>query len=152
MKLRGFELVTDNHRKHKKGVQLPVRADSMSAGYDFVTPTDINIHPGCQVVVWTDVKAYMRENEVLQLFVRSSVGIKRSVILSNGTGIIDASYYNNPDNDGNVGICLINNGKIVQHFEAGERIAQGIFTTYLTADEDNVLNSERTGGIGSSGK
>lgn len=152
-KLRGFEVVSDTNRKHKKvELNAPQRADAKSAGYDFFTPTDINIHPGRQVVVWTDVKAYMQENEVLQLFVRSSVGIKRGVVLANGTGIIDASYYNNPDNDGNIGICLINNSKIVQHFEAGERIAQGIFTAYLVADDDNVLHNERKGGFGSSGK
>ncbi|MFS0878064.1 dUTPase [Solibacillus isronensis] len=161
-KTRGFEIVADIHRKHvvreeyAKDLSViniaPHRADARSAGYDFVTPTKLTINPGEQVVVWTDTKAYMQDNEVLQLFVRSSVGIKRNVVLANGTGIIDASYYNNPDNDGNIGICLINIGKTVQHFEAGERIAQGIFTTYLAADVDLVLNNERTGGIGSSGK
>lgn len=152
-KLRGFEVVADTHRKHKEAqISVPQRADAKSAGYDFVTPTDINVYPGRQLIVWIDVKAYMQDNEVLQLFVRSSVGIKRSVVLANGTGIIDASYYNNHDNDGNIGICLINNSKVIQHFEAGERIAQGIFTPYLVADNDNVLHNERKGGFGSSGK
>lgn len=152
MKVRGFESVSDKHRKHDNLLVLPLRADAKSAGYDFITPTAFTLHPGEKHVVWTDVKAYMQDNEVLQLFVRSSVGIKRNVVLANGTGIIDASYYNNPDNDGNIGICLINMSDQIQRFDSGERIAQGIFTTYLAADNDYVLHSERKGGFGSSGK
>ena len=34
----------------------------------------------------------------------------------------------------------------------GERIAQGVFSKYLVVDNDETLNKERTGGIGSSGK
>ena len=159
-KLRGFEVVLEKLRKHSEYFAkdlskinvIPQRADAGSAGYDFVTPTAFTLPPGAKHVVWTDVKAYMQDHEVLQLFVRSSVGIKRDIVLANGTGIIDASYYNNPDNDGNIGICLVNNGLQSHHFEAGERIAQGIFLPYLVADNDNPIHNERAGGFGSSGK
>ena len=51
----------------------------------------------------------MPDDEVLMLYIRSSIGIKQHVTLANGTGIIDADYFSNPDNDGNIGICLQNN-------------------------------------------
>lgn len=152
-RIRGFEVVTDSHREHPGAeIQLPRRADAGSAGYDFVTPTDILLLPGGKVTVWTDVKAYMQEAEFLPIYVRSSLGIKCSVALANDVAIIDQSYYSNNKNDGNIGICLVNMGDDLQLFKAGERIAQGIFTPYLVADADNPILDERTGGFGSSGK
>ena len=151
-KVRGFEVVSDEHRKHPDvDIQLPTRSDSRSAGYDFYTPVDIIIQPGERYLVWTDVKAYMQDNEVLMLYVRSSIGVKKGLVLSNGTGIIDSSYYSNIDNDGRIGISLFNTSNKEAVILAGERIAQGVFMQYLAADEDYVLNKERTGGFGSSG-
>src|SRR5690554_922658 len=162
-KVRGFEPVIDEKKQygskinvHGKDmtiypeVQFPVRADPLSAGYDFYTPVDVTILPGQSQVVWTNVKAYMQPGEVLLIFVRSSVGIKHNVTLANGTGVIDASYYGNESNDGNIGICLRNNSGQAKEYKAGERIAQGIFLPFLVADEDNTLKEERTGGFGSS--
>ena len=34
------------------------------------------------------------------------------------------SYYNNPDNDGNIGIALVNTSGIAVKLDAGDRIAQ----------------------------
>jgi len=67
-------------------------------------------------------------------------------------GIIDSSYFNNPDNEGNIGVCLINEGDSDVVFSAGDRIAQGIFQKYLVADIDLVVNKKRLGGIGHSGR
>lgn len=152
-RVRGFEIVADEFRKHPEiDIQLPTRSDSRSAGYDFYSPVDVIIQPGERCLVWTDVKSYMQENEVLMLYVRSSIGVKKGVVLSNGTGIIDSSYYSNPSNDGNIGISLFNTSNKEVHIKAGERIAQGVFIQYLVTDDDNVLNDERAGGFGSSGK
>ena len=67
------------------------------------------------------------------------------------TGIIDSDYYNNPTNDGNIGIMLRNMTDEVIELMGGEKIMQGIFTKYLIADNDNATE-ERIGGIGSTGK
>jgi dUTP pyrophosphatase len=147
MKVRGFEFVDEKHKKGDDG-QLPLRATKTSAGYDFYSNETIIIPPFNKHVFWTNVKAYMQENEVLQLYVRSSIGIKKGLVLANGTGIIDADYYSNADNDGNIGICLSNNSDCLVTIEKGERIAQGIFLSFLVADNCNSEN-ERNGGIGS---
>ena len=90
-KIRGFEVVSDEFRKHKDvDIQLPTRGTKSSAGYDFYSTETIEIQPHSKVCVWSDVKAYMQEGEVLLLYVRSSIGIKRGLRLSNGTGVIDA--------------------------------------------------------------
>jgi dUTP pyrophosphatase len=94
----------------------------------------------------------MQEDEVLLLYVRSSLGIKCGVVLSNGTGVIDSSYYNNPSNNGNIGIALHNTSDRMVVIKQGDRIIQGIFMKYLVADVDCVIHENRVGGIGSSNR
>ena len=146
---RGLEIVNEGSKKNK-GIDttLPTRGTQYSAGYDFYSPIDIEIQPHDKVCIWSDVKAYMQEGEVLLLYVRSSIGIKKGLRLSNGTGVIDSDYYSNPDNDGNIGLSLYNYTNEVVKIEKGERICQGVFIPFLVADNGNTYNS-RTGGIGS---
>ena len=131
---------------------IPTRADNASAGYDFYSPIDFEVKPNENVMIKTNIKAQMGQDEVLLLFVRSSIGIKRHLALSNGTGVIDSSYYNNIDNEGNIMCSLFNYGSQTQKIAKGERIMQGVFVKYLTTENDVVVNSSRKGGIGSSGK
>ena len=151
-KVRGFEVVKDEAIKNQGvGIKLPQRGSKYSAGYDFFTPVSVTIKAGDKTLIWTDIKAYMQQGEVLLLDVRSSIGIKKGLMLANTIGVVDADYYENTDNDGNIGICLRNLTNEDITLEAGERIAQGIFIPYLVADNGNT-DDERTGGIGSTGK
>ena len=154
-KIRGFEFISNNFIKYDEIMSrenmLPTRSTKYSAGYDFYCPIEVELNPHEKQVIWTNVKAYMQENEVLMIYIRSSIGIKRGLILANGTGIIDKDYYSNPDNDGNIGICLYNNSDKTVKIDVGERIAQGIFIPFLSADNGNTTE-ERLGGIGSTNK
>lgn len=151
--MRKFEIVKDEFRKFKdEEIILPRRGTKDSAAYDFYTPCDIVIPAnGRTGIIATDVKAKMESDEVLLLFVRSSIGIKKGIVLSNGTGVIDSSYYGNESNDGNIGISLLNTTDNDVIIEKGDRIMQGMFVKYLTTEDDNATE-ERTGGFGSSGK
>ena len=62
--------------------------------------------------------------------------------------IIDADYYNNPDNEGHIYFQIINlfPHDIILH--KGDKIGQGIFLPFYTADEDKATN-KRIGGFGS---
>lgn len=164
-KQRGFEEVAKEHKKYGKKVSAhgttmeiyppthdPIRADPRSAGYDFSSPIDVMVLPGQSETIWTNIKAYMQDDEVLELYIRSSLGIKQGLILANTTGIVDASYYENDSNDGNIGICIKNTTGQAKEIKAGDRIAQGIFKKYLITDNDKTLADVRTGGTGSSGK
>ena len=131
---------------------LPTRADLGSAGHDFYTPIDLEIKPGEIVKFNTNIKVIMEPDEVLLLFVRSSIGIKKNLMLCNGTGVIDSTYYNNPDNEGNIIGALFNYGNETQYIRAGERVIQGVFVKYLITDNDKPLSDKRIGGVGSSGK
>jgi len=152
LKVRGFELVDDEFRVHKeKEINIPLRASAGSAGYDIYTPEKFIIKPQETKIIWTDIKAYMLDNEVLQVYIRSSIGIKKGLVLANGTGIIDKDYYSNPSNDGNIGIAITNISTKIVEINENERIAQGLFINYLLTDNDNTKN-KRIGGIGSTGK
>lgn len=147
--MRGFEKITKRWVLHDedKCVTLPTRGSKKSAGYDFYTTKDYTIKPGATVLIQTGVKAYMPEDEVLYLFVRSSIGIKKSLMLPNSVGVIDSDYYNNPDNEGEILGALHNYGTKTITIKQGERFMQGVFMNFKTTGD--VVKEERIGGIGS---
>ena len=150
VKIRGFEVCKGFE---DRGVQLPTQATIGSAGYDFYCVEDTVIEPmypryNKPTLVPTGVKAYMRQDEVLELYIRSSVALKQGLMLANGAGIVDATYHGNPDNDGHIMFMLQNMTPHPITVRKGERIGQGIFKNYLKADEGNSTE-ERTGGFGS---
>lgn len=142
-----------------KGINLPERSTAYSAGYDFeaaedvVVPSMWDVHENKEnlkpTMVKTGVKAKMMEDEVLYVYNRSS-NPKRGLYLANGTGVIDADYYGNESNDGQIFVPFINLGDKDVHIKKGDRVAQGIFSKYLVVSEDNAIGV-REGGIGSTG-
>jgi len=144
---RGFELVSQNNRIGDYA-KLPVRGSKDSAGYDFFLPETVILEPGESKLIFSNIKTYMNKGEVLKIYIRSSIGIKKGVILKNLTAIIDKDYHNNPSNEGNIGLPLKNISDKTVVLNQGERIAQGIFEPFLESDNCNS-NDERKGGIGS---
>lgn len=130
--------------------ELPKRKTKYSAGYDFIAIEDFEINPGEIKKIPTGYKANMLGDEVLMIFVRSSMGFKYNVRMCNQVGIIDKDYYNNLDNEGHMFVKLQNEGDKVFSVKKGEAYAQGIFTKFLTCGED--VEMVRTGGIGSTNR
>lgn len=148
-RVRGFEIVSDEFRKHPNiDIRIPKRNDKGSAGYDLRVPCEVIIPPHSHSdLIFTDICAYMNEDEVLKLFVRSSIGYKKGLILANGTGIIDSSYYPR-----NIGVKFYNTTDKEVRLEENERVCQCIFEKYLIIDDDDCMNENRVGGFGSSNK
>lgn len=130
-------------------IKLPQRATKKSAGYDFFSPKDFELQPKESIKIPTGIKAYMLDDEVLNFYIRSSLGFKYDVTLSNSVPVIDADYYDNPNNEGHIWLKLINHGDKVLKIKKGEAFAQGVFSNYLIADNDQPKKEERVGGIGS---
>ena len=146
-RVRGFEVVS----RMETPVKLPTRGSIHSAGYDIYAYDNYEIEPKQSVLIRTGIKAYMPPDEYLDLRVRSSLGIKRQLMLATGASVIDADYYNNEENEGEIMVVLYNYGDETQTIAAGERIVQGIFTKYFLIDNDGTTK-ERTGGTGSTNK
>ena len=132
--------------------RLPERSTKASAGYDFFNPERVEIEPHSIKLVKTGIKSLFPDNFVLKLYNRSSNPKKKGVMLANSVGIVDADYYNNPDNDGEIGFMFYNFTDSVVVFEAGDKLGQGIFEKYYTVDNEKEIIKERTSGWGSTGK
>ena len=104
-------------------IKLPRRATAKSAGYDIYSPFSFELNPGETIKIPTGIKAYMQDDEVLKIYIRSSLGFKYDVTLSNNVGIIDADYAN-ALNEGHIWIKLINHGDKTLSINKGEAIAQ----------------------------
>lgn len=132
-------------------IKLPERKTKYSAGYDICSPIDISIPSGQRRVIPTGIKVVFEEDEMetwhLQMFVRSSVGIKDGVVLTNGTGVIDSDYQFG-NNDGDMMLALLNTSEKLVKYKAGDRICQAVFMIHGITSNDKA-SGDRTGGIGS---
>lgn len=160
-----------------KDIKLPIRCARFSAGYDIYSATDITIPSIWRVLyeltdqdinpalikfnqalirnlvkptlVPTGIKVQMPRDNVLYLYNRSSNPLKRGLVLANSVGVIDADYYNNKKNEGEIFGAFYNFSVQDYTIHQGDSILQGVFGTYLLAENDNFLNNQRTGGFGS---
>ena len=128
-------------------IKIPTRATQKSAGYDIVTPIDIDLKPGEMVKFPTGLRCKIENGWFLGIFPKSGLGFKYSLRLSNSTGIIDEDYYHQ-DNEGHIWAKMQNDGEKEFHIEKGKAVCQGIFLPYgLTYDDD--ADGIRNGGLGS---
>ena len=150
MKMRGFEVISKYAELAEEDRPIiPTRGSSRSAGYDLRSyELAFTLKPGQTKLFATGIKAFMSDDEFLDVRSRSSTGVKKRCIVSQGVGTVDADYYDNPDNEGHIFVPLTNMGDKDVIIEFGERIAQGVFSKYLTVDGDNVI-TQRNGGFGS---
>lgn len=145
--MRKFEIV---NQYQNESIEIPRRQTTLSAGYDLASIEQVTIKPGEIVFIKTGLKVKLGDNEVLLVYPRSSLGIKKQLMMSNGVGVIDADYYNNENNEGHIMIPLYHFGTKEVVIEKGERVAQGIFQTFLKTEDDAPLSQARQGGFGSS--
>lgn len=131
---------------------LPKRSTKYSAGYDFFSVCDFILKPGEVVKIPTGIKINMNADEMMMLLVRSSMGFKYNVRMCNQVGIFESDYYNNPTNEGHAWLKLQNEGNEDFVVKKGDAICQGIFTKFLTVDNEEEINNIRIGGIGSTNK
>lgn len=102
-------------------------------------------------LVSTGVKCHLDPGTYLELSVRSSTPLKYWLILANSVGIIDADYADNPDNEGEIFLQLINLGPAPIYLHKGDIIGQGIIKKFEITDDD-AAEGKRTGGLGSTTK
>lgn len=100
--------------------------------------------------VHTGIKASMYDDEVLEQYNRSSNPKRLGLILAYSVGVIDADYYNNEDNDGEIMFAFYNFKPWDVTIKVGDRIGQGVFKKFLRPEVGlRVKNVKRKGGVGS---
>lgn len=132
---------------------LPMKATKYAAGYDFINPEDIWVTGTGVTYVKTGIKAKFPKHMALLLLNRSSNPKKKELFLANGIGLVDADYYNNEDNEGEIAFAFMTTNSTGTFIKAGEKLGQGMFINYHDISDLNTEDIEdRKGGFGSTSK
>ena len=138
--IRGFEIL-----EGYSGIKLPTRKTAFSAGYDLEAAANVIVTDKKISLVPTGLRAFFPCDEVLLIYMRSSLAVKHNLFLANGVGVIDADYRDH------IILPVISFGGDFE-IKKGMRIAQGIFQKYLPIDGDTIGVGEiRRGCFGSTG-
>lgn len=120
------------------------RETKHSAGYDISVLETKIIEPKEFYVFETEANFKIKEDEFAMIVPRSSIGIKKNLMLMNTVGIIDSDFYPNT-----IKMALVNYGNEPVEIKSGDRVAQAIILKYETLENEETPTKERTGGIGS---
>ena len=137
-------------REIYNNIELPVRATSGSAGYDFKSPINFKLKPGSTIKIPTGIKVEIDDGWVLKCYPRSGLGFKYKMRMANVVPIIDSDYFYS-DNERHIFLKLSNEGEKDISINSGDKIIQGVFVPYGITYDDCV-NKTRNGGVGSTGK
>ena len=110
----------------------------------------LSIAPADRVLVPTGLVFDIPEGYSVRLHPRSSISLKRGLVMPNGEGIIDSDYYHETF------VMLYNSSSDEVRIKHGERIAQGelIKTLDYSLEECIIVPEQKTnrvGGFGSTG-
>lgn len=132
-------------------IDLPVRATTGSAGYDFKSPFSFTLAPGASVKIPTGIRVKIDDGWWLCCVPRSSLGFKYRMQLNNTIGVIDSDYYSS-DNEGHIFAKITNDSRDGKELVvgAGDSFVQAIFIPYGITYSD-AANGVRNGGFGSTG-
>ncbi len=129
----------------------PFYASEGAAGLDLtVFGGDVTVPAQGHAIVKTGICVAVPKDHVGLIFVRSSLGVKRGLMLSNSVGVIDSDYR------GELLVSLFNTNKEDVLLCNGERIAQLVIVPCLRPELCEVEELEKTdrgeGRFGSTGK
>lgn len=130
-----------------------IQSSPQAAGYDIVGyPVGaMTIQPGECALVPTGVKLWINCVGMFgALYPRSGLGVKKGIVLGNGTGIIDSDYQ------GPLMVPLLNRSNEPFIVNPRDRIAQMIFQGHLKGApfqrvDDWQVTDRGEGGFGSTG-
>lgn len=129
--------------------KLPEYAHEGDAGMDLFSIEEIVIHPSETALIHTGIKIELPRNTEAQIRPRSGLALKHSITVLNTPGTIDEGYR------GEIGVILINHGKIPFKVEKNMKIAQMVvkpITRVSILEVGELSESERAeGGFGSTG-
>ena len=128
---------------------LPERATPGAAGHDVRSCEEFELHPGAIHAIATGLVMELPKGVECQVRPRSGLAFRHGVTLPNSPGTID------PDYRGELRILVQNLGPETVGIRRGDRIAQLVFSRYVTPRLEDVSSvsptSRGSGGFGSTG-
>ena len=132
---------------------LPKESTTEAAAVDVSTPVPFVLEVGAKHLVDTGLIIKAPRGYCIQVLPRSGLACKKGITIPNAPGLIDRDYCG-PDDV--IKIMLVNQGNEAVEFKAGDRVAQLLFTPYITVswdEEEKATFAKVTsrGGFGSTG-
>lgn len=131
-------------------VDLPKYHTKESAAFDIAAAADVTIKAGQLAKIPTGLIIEAPKGHFLLIASRSSLALKKGLMMANGIGVIDPDY-SGPEDE--IFLIVWNfTGKEVK-ISKGERLAQGLFLKIEQVNwvEEAGLRDISRGGVGSTG-
>ncbi|MFM7446968.1 MAG: dUTP diphosphatase [Leptolyngbyaceae cyanobacterium] len=129
--------------------RLPGYAHPGDAGLDLFSAIEIILEPSVSALIPTGISIELPPSTEAQVRPRSGLALKHQVTVLNTPGTVDEGYR------GEIGVILINHGKLPFKVTAGMKIAQMVIKPILavTVEEVQHINITTRGenGFGSTG-
>lgn len=129
---------------------LPRYETSGAVAFDLLARTPLTIAPKSIALIPANVIVSTPPGFMLLIASRSSLPLKKGLIVSNGIGVVDQDFCGPEDE---IRVQVYNIGETPVALERGERIAQGLFVKIEKADWQEVpeMQSKSRGGFGTTG-
>lgn len=129
---------------------IPAYQSTGAVAFDLYSRTDVTIEPFEVVVAPTNLIVKVPSGYVLLLQSRSSLPIRKKLMVANSVGVIDQDFCG-PDDE--IGVELLNFSNSPVTVTRGERIAQAMLVSITKVDSfvEVAMNGESRGGFGSTG-
>lgn len=111
----------------REEISAPAYQTEGSAAFDLAAAETVVVMPGTLAMIPTGLILQIPQDHVLLIFARSSLAIKKHLLLANGVGIVDADYCGSQDE---IKILVLNMTPEPSTVLKGERIAQGIILPF----------------------
>lgn len=138
-------------RRLRPDVALPAYHSAGAAAMDLVANEDVVVAPGEVRLVGTGLVVRVPHGYFLAIVARSSLPIKKGLIVANGVGVVDSDYCG-PEDEVKVEV-LNTTGKTVA-IARGERIAQAMVLPAPRVEWVDMAEDEQgpsRGGFGATG-
>jgi dUTP pyrophosphatase len=117
---------------------------------DLCAAEGATLEPGVPTLVPTGLAIELPSGYEAQVRPRSGLALRHAITLPNSPGTIDPAYR------GEIGVIMLNLGRVAYGVKSGDRIAQLVVARYEAVEwsEETQLNetSRGEGGFGSSGR
>ncbi|MBF0610662.1 MAG: dUTP diphosphatase [Magnetococcales bacterium] len=112
---------------HGQGMPLPAYQTASAAGMDLLAAVEqeVILQPGEWRLIPSGLTVAIPQGYEGQVRPRSGLAFKHGVTVLNAPGTIDADYR------GEIGVLLINHGKLPYSIQRGDRIAQFLLSPVL---------------------
>lgn len=133
-----------------KLLPLPEYKTSGAVAFDLIARTEMEIESHALALIPLNVIIEIPKGYTFILAPRSSLPIKKGLLIPNGVGVFDQDYCG-PEDEWRLEVLNFTEKKV--KIEKGERVAQGLLVPIEKAEWQEVkeINHKSRGGFGSTG-